>query len=69
MEHFFSPSSGEDQKKVFTKSGALFSRILVETCAQAHTQTCSQKFTMGGLSWGSEGGAPSARKFCIFVQK
>ena len=25
MEHFFSPNSGEDHKKVFTKNGTLFS--------------------------------------------
>ena len=24
MEHFFSPNSGEDQKKVFTRNGTLF---------------------------------------------
>ena len=28
-EHFFSPNSDEDQKKVFTKKAKLFSRILV----------------------------------------
>ena len=31
-------------------------------------QARSQKFAMGGLFWGSRGGAPSARKFCIFLQ-
>ena len=83
MEHFFSPSSGEDRKKSFHQNwGIFFSRILVKTCAQMHTQARSQKFAMGGLSWGSGGGAPSrqrptgagggalsARKVCIFLQK
>ena len=52
MEHFFSPSLGEDQKKVFTKTGALFPRILVETCAKMHTQARSQTFAMGGAVLG-----------------
>ena len=62
MEHFFSPSSGKDQKKVFTKTGALFSRILVETCAQTHTLARSQKFAMGGCLgvWGRSPQPPEA---------
>ena len=32
-------------------------------------QARSQKFAMGGLFGGSGGGAPSARKFCIVLQK
>ena len=46
-----------------------FSKLLninyFHTCEQAR----SQKFAMGGLLWGSGGGASSARKFGIFLQK
>ena len=34
----------------------------------ADIQVRSQKFAMRGLFWGSGGTAPSARKFCIFLQ-
>ena len=40
--------------------------------ARCLEQARSQKLAMGGgggLFWESEGGAPSARKFCIFLQK
>ena len=36
--------------------------------AKSPVQARSQKFAMGGLFWESGGGAPSARKFCIFLQ-
>ena len=54
------PNIGEDQKKSYDfSSGPL-----------AGTQARSQKFAMGvGLFRGSGGGAPSARKFCIFFAK
>ena len=69
MEHFFSPSSGEHQKKKSSpKLEHFFSRILVDTCAQMHIQARSQTFPMEGLSWGCGGGVPSARKFCICLQ-
>ena len=42
-----------------------FRNLLTMTLVQAR----SQKFAMGGLFGGSGGGAPSARKFCIFLQK
>ena len=45
----FLPNIGEDQKKSYDfSSGSL-----------AGTQARSQKFAMGGLFWGSGGGAPS----------
>ena len=48
----FPPNIGEDQKKSYDfSSGSL-----------AGTQARSQKFAMGGLFWGSEGGAPSRRR-------
>ena len=79
MEHFFSPNSGEDQKKGLH---------------QKWNHARSQKFAMGGLifesgraeppaaegQWdlgftprppearGSGRGAPRARKFCIFAK-
>ena len=53
MEHFFSPNSGEDQKKVFTKNG---------------TRRVARNSQLG-LIFGSGGGDPSAQKFCIFLQK
>ena len=67
----FLPNIGEDQKKSYDfSSGPL-----------AGTQARSQKFAMWGLfwvsgagppvtigQWGLGGEAPSARKFCIFLQ-
>ena len=48
MEHFFSPNSGEDQKKGLH---------------QKWNQARSQKFAMGGgLIFGSGGGASSRRR-------
>ena len=39
MEHFFSPNSGEDQKKgLHQKWDTYFPRIQVQTCAQMHTR-------------------------------
>ena len=39
MEHFFSPNSGEDQKKgLHQKWNTYFPRIQVQTCAQMHTR-------------------------------
>ena len=46
-----------------------YAQALTPMWANPHTQARSQKFAMGGLFWGSGGGAPSARKFCIFFQK
>ena len=48
----FLPNIGEDQKKSYDfSSGSL-----------AGTQARSQKLAMGGLFWGSGGGAPSRRR-------
>ena len=61
MEHFFSPSSGKDQKKKSSpKLEHFFSRILVETCAQMHTQARSQKFAIGGCLGGLGAEPPAA---------
>ena len=58
FRNIFLPNIVEDQKKSYDfSSGPL-----------AGTQARSQKFTMGGLFWGSGGGASSARKFYIFLQ-
>ena len=58
FRNIFLPNIGEEQKKSYDfSSGTL-----------AGTQARSQKFTMGGMFWGSGGGASSARKFCIFSQ-
>ena len=54
MEHFFSPNSGVDQKK---------------DLHQKWNQARSQKFTMEGANFWVWVEAPSARKFCIFLQK
>ena len=53
------PNIGEDQKKSYDfSSGPL-----------AGTQARCQKFAIGGLFWGSGGGASRAPKFCVFLQK
>ena len=58
FRNVFLPNIVEDQKNSYDfSSGPL-----------AGTQVRSQKFTMGGLFWGSGGGASSDRKFCIFLQ-
>ena len=58
FRNIFLLNIGEDQKKSYDfSSGPL-----------AGTQARSQKFAMWGLCWGCGGGAPSARKFCIFLQ-
>ena len=44
-------------------------RFACQSAIYSSMQARSQKFEMGGAVWGSEGGAPSARKFCIFLQK
>ena len=71
FHNLFLPNIGEDQKKFYHFSWEPL----------AGTQARSQKFAMGGCfgglgpkppaagGWGSEGGAPSARKFCIFLLK
>ena len=52
FRNIFLPNIGEDQKKSYDfSSGSL-----------AGTQARSQKFAMGGLFWGSGGGAPSRRR-------
>ena len=61
MEHFFSQVQVKTKKKSLPKLEHFFPRILLETCAQMHTQARSQKIAIGGLSWGSGGGAPSRR--------
>ena len=71
FRNLFLPNIGEDQKKFYHFSwGPL-----------AGTQARSQKFAMGGCfgglgakppaagGWGSGSGAPSARKFSIFLLK
>ena len=47
MELLFSPNSGEDQKKVFTKNG---------------TRRVARNSQWGGLIFGSGGGASSRRR-------
>ena len=67
--NFFPRVQVKTKKKKFSpKLEHFFPRILVETCVQMHTQGRSQKLAMGGQCWGSWGGAPSARKVCIFLQ-
>ena len=49
MNHFFSPNSGDDQKKkkgLQLKRNAFFPRIEVETCAQVQTRA---KLLGGGM--------------------
>ena len=69
MEHFFPRVQVKTKKKVFTKTGAHFFPNFSGSCAQMHTQTCSQKFAMGGLSWGSESGAPRRRNHGVWGRR
>ena len=76
LDHDFfkvSKLSEEQTKNVFTKNGTIFSSNSGEDqkkgLHQKWNQARSQKFALGGLIFGSWGGAPSARKFCIFLQK
>ena len=58
FRNIFLRNIGEDQKNSYDfSSGPL-----------AGTQARSEKFAIGGLFWGSGGGASSARKFCMFLQ-
>ena len=79
---FFPRVQVKTKKKYLHQNwSTFFPRILVETCSQTHTQARSQKFAMGGYlgglganppvavgQRGSGDEAPSARKFCIFLQ-
>ena len=50
---------------IFNQSGSLMSDLMCPPSPGAY-----KKFAMGGgLFWGSKGGAPSARKFCIILEK
>ena len=79
MEHFFSPSSGEDQKKSLHQNwSTFFLEFRVETCAQMHTkvkvsgemqmqtQARSQKFAKGGAVLEVWGRSPQRLKFFAF---
>ena len=68
MEHFFPPSSGEDQVKSSPKLKHFFPRILVETYAQTHTQVRSQKFAMGGCLGGLGAEPPALKKVALFCK-
>ena len=58
------------QNRVFWKRiDMLLTNRLYLADSLAYRQARSQKFAMGGLFWGSGGGAPSAQKFCIFFAK
>ena len=66
MEHFFPPSLGEDQKNSSSKLEHFFPQILVETCAQMHTQT----FAMGGggCLGGLKAEPPALENFASFCK-
>ena len=58
FRNIFLPNIGKDQKKSYDFSSGPLAGI----------QGRSQKFAMWGRFWGSGGGTPTARKFCIFSQ-
>ena len=80
MEHFFSPNSGEDQTKglhqkwnqarsqKFAMEGLIFGSGGGASSRQKPMGAGGVDPIAGG-DWGSGGGAPSARNFCIFLQK
>ena len=67
MEHFFSPIRWR-LKKSSPKLEHFFSRILVDTCAQMHTQARSQRFAMGGCLGGLEAEPPALENFAFFCK-
>ena len=56
-------------KTLHEQKSYVFSLFLTYGINSIYDPARSQKFAMGGAVLGSGGGAPSARKFCIFLQK